>query len=82
MKVNELIKILKDCDPNAEVVLATQPRYPFEYAVDGLVVREEMADGDEEETWGDGCHGNDVLLLEGKQLRYGDREAWKHARNV
>lgn len=82
MKVNELIKILKDCDPNAEVLMVSQPNYPFEYAVDGLVVREEMVDEEDEGTWGDGCRGNDVLLLEGKQLRYGDREAWAHSRNV
>lgn len=82
MKVKELIKILKDCDPNAEVVLATQPGYPMEHALDGLTVREEMLDGDERKDaeWGDGCRGNDVLLVEGHHLRYGDRDAWANPR--
>jgi len=82
MKVKEMIKILKDCDPNAEVALASQPGYPFEYALAEVTVREEMLDGNEREDaeWGDGCHGTDVLLVEGQQFRYGTRDAWANPR--
>jgi hypothetical protein len=82
MKVKALIKILEDCDPDAEVMLTSQPNYPFEYALAGVTVREEALDGEprEDNDWGDGCHGNDVLLAEGRQLRYGSREAWSRLR--
>jgi hypothetical protein len=82
MKVNELIKILENCDPNAEVVLATQPTYPMEYALTGITVRERMVDGEplEDDEWTEGRRGNDVLLVEGRHLRYGDREAWDNPR--
>jgi hypothetical protein len=84
MKVRELIKILNDCDPDAEVLLASQPNYPFEYAVAGVVTREDFLDQDDSE--GDepelpnGERLDDVLLCEGQQLRYGDREAWNNVR--
>lgn len=101
MKVHELIAILEDCDPEAEVLLATQPHYPLEFRLAGVTVREEMLDGSErgedgdsdeeggddegegpfsEEPIGDGCRRNDVLLVEGGQLRYGDRDAWANPR--
>lgn len=33
MKVSDLIELLSDCDPEAEVRLAHQPRYPLEFGV-------------------------------------------------
>jgi hypothetical protein len=102
MKVHELISILEDCDPEAEVLLSTQPHYPMEYAVAGIAVREEVLGdhGDEDEAeadapeskdapegegpysedLGQGTRRNDVLLLEGHHLRYGDRDAWNNPR--
>ena len=82
MTVEQLISILQDCDPKAEVLLASQPAYPFEYRLAGVTVREEMLDGDEREDteFGDGCRGNDVLLVEGAQIRYGSRDAWANPR--
>lgn len=88
MKVSELIAILEDCDPEAEVLLATRPNDPREFSVEGVTVREEMLDGSERDgddsgpsiEDGDGARGNDVLLIEGEQLRFGDRDAWAHPR--
>lgn len=95
MKVHELISILEDCDPDAEVILAEQPNYPMEHALAGVAVREEYLDledededeGDEDEgegpysqELGQGARRNDVLLLDGQHLRYGDRDAWNNPR--
>ena len=33
MKVQELIEMLEECDPNAEVRYASQPSYPFENSI-------------------------------------------------
>lgn len=46
MTVKELIEQLSDVNPNAEVRLAIQPRYPFEYEIQDEVVETE----DEAET--------------------------------
>lgn len=46
MTVEELIEQLSDMNPNAEVRLAIQPRYPFEYEIQDEVVETE----DEAET--------------------------------
>ena len=81
MKVSELIEILENEDPDATVLLAQQPSWPFEYDVRGVVARHEF---DEED---DACRGpdddrraNDVFIVEGSQLRYGNRDAWDAAR--
>ena len=42
MKVSELIELLEDQDPDAEVLLMTQENWPFENAIEGVAVREEM----------------------------------------
>jgi hypothetical protein len=64
MKVKELIAYLEDCEPEAEVVIASQPRYPVEHSLAEVSVR---TTEDQKPT---------VLLLEGEWLAYGDREAW------
>lgn len=35
MIVEELIEKLQECDPDAEVRFASQPKWPFEYSIDG-----------------------------------------------
>ena len=45
MTVEQLISILQDCDPKAEVLLASQPTYPFEYRLAGVTVRVTDAGG-------------------------------------
>jgi hypothetical protein len=46
MKVSDLISLLEECDPEAEVRLMTQQNYPFEHRVLGIATRAEMDDSD------------------------------------
>lgn len=88
MKVRELIEILEDQDPDAEVLIMSQENWPFENAVAGVTAREELAneDGDDADDDSDeprceeGTAANDVFIVEGRQLRYGSRTAWDAAR--
>jgi hypothetical protein len=83
MKVKDLIELLEDLDPEANVLIASQPNWPFEYSVAGVAVREDVGDdedeGDEEKLYADGCHGSDVFIVEGEQLRYGSKAVWDAA---
>lgn len=91
MKVAELIEMLQECDPDANVLLMTQRGYPFEWSINGLAVREDFDSADEPDEDGDENYGtnfesmmklgNDVFLLEGRQLCYGDKDAWNNPRN-
>ncbi|MDR3287058.1 MAG: hypothetical protein LBT27_06420 [Prevotellaceae bacterium] len=56
MKVKDLIEKLEDCNPEAEVRLAMQPRWAFEYCIENNIVQSE----DEE------C----VYLAEDNQIGY------------
>lgn len=83
MKVHQLIALLEDCDPEAEIRIMSQPSWPFEYAIRGIAIREEFAERDEDEDdpshledWSDGVAANDVFIVEGAQERYGDKAAW------
>lgn len=85
MKVKELIDILEEQDPDAEVLIMSQQNWPFENGVYGVTVRSEM-DGDDEDEDGadttaarDGRATNDVFIVEGSQLRYGSKTAWNVA---
>lgn len=85
MKVQELIDILEEQDPDAEVLIMSQRNWPFENGVYGVTVRSEM-DGDDEDgekedgadttAARDGRATNDVFIVEGSQLRYGSKTAW------
>ena len=89
MKVKELIEILEDMDPEATVLLAFQPNWPFEYGLAGVAVRGDFADdedggedeGNEERQYKRGTAANDVFIVEGQQLRYGSKSAWSAARS-
>ena len=82
MKVSELIEMLEEQDPEAEVLIMSQQSWPFEYTVRGLTTRDELLraeSGDEEDATeepADGCARSDVFLVEGEQLRYGAKAAW------
>ena len=97
MKVQELMELLADCDPDAEVLLASQPHWPFEYDVYGVAARKDvLCPGDwtsddeccgicamhmnDHPDWPEDCDASDVLILEGRQLRYGSKEAWGKGR--
>jgi hypothetical protein len=89
MKVSELIELLEEQDPDAEVlVMMQQPNWPFELSLAGVTTREEMLRADRDEDDGDddeeprlerGTAKNDVFLVEGEQLRYGSKTAWSVA---
>ena len=80
MKVSELIEILSEMDPDANVLLVTQQNWPFENSVKGVCQREDVQDMDETEDEPNTLPANDVFLVEGEQLRYGNKMAWDAAR--
>lgn len=88
MKVRDLIEILEDQDPDAEVLIMSQQSWPFENAIAGVAVREEIVEDDEdlddeereEPRYEQGTAANDVFIVEGQQLRYGSKAAWDAAR--
>ena len=74
MKVRDLIEALESYDPNAEAILCIQSHWPLEAKLLGAVSREEMQGPDAAPSSGS---SSDVLLVEGDQLRYGSKAAWK-----
>jgi hypothetical protein len=84
MKVHQLIKALQELNPGAEVRLATQRHWPFEYTIAGVVINDELtqpgrvsddelADADESED-----DLTDVVwIVEGDQIGYADSEIFK-----
>lgn len=88
MKVSELIELLEEQDPDAEVLVMSQPNWPFELGISGVTTRDEMLRADAEERDEDderaerldpGTARNDVFIVEGDQLRYGSKTAWNVA---
>lgn len=94
MKVQELMALLSKMDPDASVYVAIQPEYPFEVALLGIAVRRDFTEADEEEFEGGESQrdrwstparllpANDVLLVTGEQVRYGERAAWVAVRGA
>jgi hypothetical protein len=74
VKVRELLDLLADYSPDAEVRIMHQPRYPLESRLAGVVGESEIREhegsdlSDEPEV---------VYLLEGSQLGYGRAVAWE-----
>jgi hypothetical protein len=75
MKVRELMELLSEVDPEATVRLLLQPNYPFEHNILGLAVRSDF-----QESLMQGESDNDVLLLEGNQIGYGNKDAFQNRR--
>lgn len=71
MNVRDLIEMLQDYDEDAEVFIMEQPNWPFEYSVIGVISRSEFEKDEEDDK-----DSNDVFILEGRQLRYGNKNAW------
>ena len=69
MLVQDLIEILETLDPDAEVLLGTQPSYPIETTIRSVVTRKEYDE--------DTKNPNEVLILEGRQMGYGCKTAWE-----
>lgn len=76
MKVSQLLDLLAEYSPEAEVRLLHQRSYPLQSALGGVVGESEVRDheggalGDEPEV---------VYLLEGQPLGYGRANAWAAA---
>ncbi len=68
MRVRELIEELEGMNPEAEVRFASQPSWPFEYSVSGVV---EVNTDDED----DRTDTETVYLVEGDQIGYLPGEA-------
>tara|TARA_R110002072_G_scaffold301409_1_gene481089 strand:- start:633 stop:854 length:222 start_codon:yes stop_codon:yes gene_type:complete len=69
MTVQELIDILEGYESDGQVLFVVQPNCPFEYSIADVVERADF-EGSDEET---GARRNDVILVEGSQLRYGNK---------
>lgn len=84
MQLDSLIAILEELREAyggaSEVRLMTQPNYPFENSVVGVVTSENMreAASGEEDCEDEEREPEDVVvyLLEGEQLGYGSKLAW------
>ena len=68
MRVEELIEYLRDCDQDAEVRFASQPSWPFEYSIDGVVEVDIVNPRDDNSE-------KVIFLEEGRQLGYLPSEA-------
>jgi len=80
MKVSELIELLRGFDTDAEVVITTQPNYPMEHAVAGVALRANLHSDPAPDSDPPAASPGDVILVEGRWLRYGDLAAWDAAR--
>lgn len=77
MTVRELIGVLEEQDPDAEVRLMIQPSWPFEHAIAGVWTPDEPNPYDDESGFLPAdTDGPVVYLTEGRQLAYGSKRAW------
>ena len=75
MKVRDLIARLEACDPEADVYVMSQPSWPFEYSIQGVITRRAVCAEDDVEPPA-GTADSDVFIVEGTQVRYGSKGAW------
>ena len=84
MKVRELIELLQAQNLDAEVCMVTGANWPMEHDVAGVAARMDMVDDEvdpaRQERYSDGTAASDVVLVEGRWLRYGNKAAWKAVR--
>ncbi|QDF03386.1 hypothetical protein [Myxococcus xanthus] len=83
MKVKTLISILEGMDADAEVYVMMQQHLPWECALSGVAVRKDFDDdtaGNQRAHTQAGTAPNDVFLVEGEQVRRGNKAAWGAAR--
>jgi hypothetical protein len=79
MIVSELIEMLQELDPDANVLIMAQQNWPFENGVSHVMTREDMLrsnEDDEDVVYENGTSATDVFIVEGRQLRYGSKAAW------
>lgn len=86
MTVTELMEVLEDLNPEAEIRLMIQRHYPMQSGLYGICTDEAMkhADGDEgeedeQEDRNDSRTESVVYLVEGAHIAYGNKKAWSVA---
>lgn len=83
MKVSEMIAQLEEQLENEgdiEVRIMSQPNWPFEYEIEGLVSSKEIAErtNDPADDEPEDREPPRVFVLEGRQVCYGNKDAWEH----
>jgi hypothetical protein len=73
----DLISFLQQCNPDAEILLMTQRKDPYENHIAGVVMRADLSGQDGRHEPGMGH--DDVFLVVGKRIRQGNPSAWLHA---
>lgn len=76
MIVSELIEMLQELDPDANVLIMAQQNWPFENGVSHVTTREDMLRSNEDVVYENGTSATDVFIVEGRQLRFGSKAAW------
>lgn len=78
MTAGELIELLRELDPETEVRLMQQPSWPFEYSIGGELWQPDVDDFSADETFEpDDASGPVAYIVEGRQLGYGTKAAWR-----
>ena len=72
MTVAELIERLQEQPADAEIRLMTQPRYPMQYGIEGVVSTEDYNQDEE-----DFSAETIVYICEGNEKGYGSRQAFE-----
>lgn len=76
--VGDLIGRLEDFDENLEVRIMSQQSWPFENHLGGVTERQEFEEQEDGLFRGsEKPEANCVFLVEGSQIRYGDKAAWE-----
>ena len=77
MTVAELIELLEQYEGDQEVRIASQPSWPFEYSISGIVDGNELFEREEEsDEILENEYSNNIYLVEGNQLGYFTKRAW------
>jgi hypothetical protein len=82
MTVSELIELLEEQDPEAIVLVMTNPEQPRECELAGMTVRNEFEEHrryDDDGIAEDGTGANDVFLVVECAIRPGSKNAWNVA---
>jgi hypothetical protein len=84
MTLGRLINLLEDLaetlGDDAEVRIAEQPEWPFEYTLQGVATREDVRQGADEDEKRDHEGDTDVVLVAGRQIGYASKALWDVAR--
>ncbi len=80
MNAEQLMSMLEELDPQTEIRFASQPSWPFEYNIAGVVLASELRGEEEDEVGYRPRHSDpdaDVLyLVEGSQLGHFTKDPW------